>query len=711
MKQIIKGLLLLSLLIALTALAQKPAPKIGLALGGGGARGGVHIGIIRELEKLNIPIDCVAGTSVGAVVGGLYASGYSADEIEKKLTEVNWDHVLTESIPRNDRSFQQKLGDDFYLIESKPGIRKDGLHLPPGINLGQQTLLLLKRFYARYPTLTSFDNLPIPFRAMATDLATGQAYAFDHGDIATAVLASMSIPGVFAPVKYQDHLLVDGGVSSNLPIKAVRDMCADIVIAVNISAPLHSSNEIDSILTVTDQLTNILINNNTRAEINTLTNKDILIHPQNIEVSTMEFTRIKDTIKLGEQAAQEIRDKLTILAGPKVEPASPENNDLIISEIEILNNSRLSDHYLKSLISVKEGDHVTTTDLENSVNRFIGLGFFSTVRYFIHNDVSGNRLTYEFTEKSWGPTFLRFGSNYRNSNRTNSSFAIAAGFQHVPLTDRGGEFLAGVQLGNSPGIALRLSLPSAQNPKISLLTDGIMIWEERRNNAPVRIIESTLRAAYTPDNNYRISTGFQFSDFSDHDIYNPSRDPAHFALISTFIYDDLDNLDFPKSGDFVSIDIAGSSSFLDSDYHYQVLSANWRHALTRGRFTIETAMGFQLGNIQNLPPQRYSKLGGFKNLSGYTPNSLIGGSSWLTSLTFQRDFNTITPIGFKIPMSFGFSLEAGNVAENTSELKFLNPKLSGSIFFGLRTGVGPLFIGIGASEDDSIGYLLLGHTF
>ncbi len=214
------SLLLLTIWTGGAAAEEPPArPRIGLALSGGGARGAAHVGVLKVLEEHRIPIDYIAGTSMGAIVGGLYASGLSAAELETIITTIDWTAAFSDFIPRTERSFRRKRDDDLYLVKNKPGIRGLDLLFPPGLLDGQKIDLLLKRHTLPVVGIRDFDSLGIPFRCVAADLATGEPVVIDRGDLALALRASMSIPIVFAPREIDGRLLVDGGIVRNLPVE------------------------------------------------------------------------------------------------------------------------------------------------------------------------------------------------------------------------------------------------------------------------------------------------------------------------------------------------------------------------------------------------------------------------------------------------------------------------------------------------------------
>ena len=263
-----------------TALAQNTAserPRIGLALSGGGARGAAHIGVLKVLEREHIPIDYIAGTSMGSIVGGMYASGLSPEEIEAQLIAVDWDDVFDDKIDRENRSFRRKSDDRLWLIDRKPGYSDGKIKLPPGLVQGQKINNLLTALTLHVADIDDFDDLAIPFRAVAADIRTGEKVVLDSGNLAKAIRASMSIPAIISPVAWGEMMLVDGGIASNLPIETVRAMGADIIIAVDISTPLQDENVAQSILSVAEQLSGFLTRRNVEAELRTLGERDIFV--------------------------------------------------------------------------------------------------------------------------------------------------------------------------------------------------------------------------------------------------------------------------------------------------------------------------------------------------------------------------------------------------------------------------------------------------
>ena len=322
-------LLLLPLLVCLagSALAQTEArspdpsavasvkrPRIGLVLSGGGARGLAHVGVLKVLERERVPIDVIAGTSMGAIIGGLYASGMSADEIERELGTVDWDALFASRIDRAELS-QRRREQDFIVTPAiEFGLRDGSLRLPLGARSTRGLELLLRRYTLPVRTIDNFDDLPTPFRAVATDMETGEAIVLGSGDLAMAMRSSMSVPGAFAPTEVDNRILGDGGLVNNLPIDVARAMGADVVIVVNIGTPLGSRSSLVSAVGLTSQMINILTEQNVQRSLATLGPADVLIAPVLGNLGSGDFEQAATLMALGEAGARGRSDRLATLA-------------------------------------------------------------------------------------------------------------------------------------------------------------------------------------------------------------------------------------------------------------------------------------------------------------------------------------------------------------------------------------------------------------
>jgi NTE family protein len=262
-----------------------------LVLAGGGAKGAAHVGVIKVLEELGVPIDYIAGTSMGSIVGGLYASGLSAAELEIAVKSIDWEDIFNDKAPREDRDFRRKLDDDDVLIRYKLGFKDGSIQFPRGVILGQKLNLALRELSLRAIGIDDFDKLPIPFRAVAADIETGETVVLGKGDLATAMRASMAVSGIFPPVEIDGRLLVDGGLTDNLPVDVARAMGADILIAVSFPAELKKRDKLTSAVSIIFQSLDLLILQNQRIQIKTLRANDVHIVPEMGDIGAGSFDR------------------------------------------------------------------------------------------------------------------------------------------------------------------------------------------------------------------------------------------------------------------------------------------------------------------------------------------------------------------------------------------------------------------------------------
>jgi NTE family protein len=291
-------------------------PELVLVLSGGGARGAAHIGVIRVLEELHIAPDMVVGTSMGAIIGGLYAAGWSPDDMEHLVQAIDWENVFTDRVERRNRSFRRKQDDFPLMIQGR--LHFEGLKpvMPSGIIDGQRLELMLRTIEALSPTTADFDDLPIRYRAVAASIATGEPVVISSGSLATAMRASMSVPGALPPVKLDGRDLVDGGITANLPVGIAHDLGARRIIAVDISSPLieEEDEHFESFMSVYNHLNTLLTAGNRDRDVARLTRDDLLIVPDLGDISFVGFDRLKEAIDLGEEAARRHIDLLRAYA-------------------------------------------------------------------------------------------------------------------------------------------------------------------------------------------------------------------------------------------------------------------------------------------------------------------------------------------------------------------------------------------------------------
>ncbi|MEN9807324.1 MAG: hypothetical protein RL756_1844, partial [Pseudomonadota bacterium] len=275
MRRALTALAALALVLVLTAskATAEPtataggAPRVGLVLSGGGARGLAHIGVIKYLEENNIHVHAIAGTSMGSVIGGMYASGMNAAQLEQVARTLDWRGAFDDNTSREQQDYRRKREDFDFLIGARLRFKEGKLGIPMGAIEGQRLNLLLHDLVKQVSGINDFDQLPIPYRAVASDIVTGDAVILERGDLAVAMRASMSIPGVFTPIELDGHLLVDGGIAKNIPVDVVQDMGVDRLIVIDIGTPLAPRDKLGNVLALMDQLTTIMTRKNSEQQI------------------------------------------------------------------------------------------------------------------------------------------------------------------------------------------------------------------------------------------------------------------------------------------------------------------------------------------------------------------------------------------------------------------------------------------------------------
>jgi NTE family protein len=340
-------------------------PRIGLVLAGGGAKGGAHIGALKVLEELHVPIDCIAGTSIGALVGAGYATGQPAAEIEKFVTGIDWAAVIGGVGRRTLEPIEQKRLALDAGSKVQMGLVDGKIVTPSGLADASSIDDLLRSYVARSRAVSDFNKLPIPFRAVATDMVSGDMVVLDRGDIAIAMRASMAIPGAFSPVVLDPWILSDGGMVRNIPIDVARDTCADIVIVVNLVEPPPDREKLVQAQQLLSRSMDVMFEVNEKAQLATLTDRDILINVPMGDITTADFDRMPETIPLGETAARKVTDRLAALAVPAPEYAAWRSSvttsqtiEAKVVDIRVEGLDYVNPKYLRTLTSVEAGDAV-----------------------------------------------------------------------------------------------------------------------------------------------------------------------------------------------------------------------------------------------------------------------------------------------------------------------------------------------------------------
>ncbi|MDV5170863.1 patatin-like phospholipase family protein [Photobacterium rosenbergii] len=712
-------------------------PKVGVVLGGGGAKGAAHIGVLKALEDLQIPVDYIAGTSMGAYVGGLYAAGMSADEIEALLTSVDWEQGYQDRVMRGDRRVREKQQEDRYQVTSELGFGFWELKAPRGIVQGQTMGEILRTTSGNLPVFESFDNMVIPYRAVATDIENLEPVVLDKGDLAEVMEASMSIPGLLPPKELNGKLLVDGGITDNLPIEVVRNMGADIIIAVDISNEFKKRDELSNYFAVMDQLTDFMVRDNADRQIALLSDEDFLIRPNIRGIKTADFARMPLAFESGYVEVMAMADELAHLGRSTwfqdyVDHKQLRRRRLVpldemaVDEIRLKNNSSYSDEVLLERMQLEAGKVISSEELDESVRSLYALDRFERVDYRIEQIDGDNVILLDVREKSWGPNFIdfRFALEDDFENSTDYSFGVA--FNVTGLSRAGAEWRTELEYGSDKRIATGLYLPFVKdNDWFSLITAE---YKNTDYNIPLfgeepalEDIDFFIPATYT-DTIFDASFGWQPRLWQEFRIgmrylsgetevlgfpdFGVDKRRSQIGYIR-YSLDTLDDIMLPKQGNLLELELAASddnSRFGGTEYEdFSVhMDANWKGAVTYGDHTF---MGkAEYGRVRSdfdlrLDPK---ELGGFLNLSGIPKNSLSGNNKIFTAAIYrynlmEQDFGL-----FKSSVFFGGSVEYGGVY-NDSDLSFKDVPLytAGSLYSGITTPVGPLILAYGRTEQSN----------
>ena len=707
--------------------------KVGLVLSGGGARGGAHVGVLKALEALEVPIDYIAGTSMGAIIGGFYAAGYRADEIERLLYEMDWERALSDSPERSDRTMRKKEVEAEFLIPYRVGFNNGQFQAALGAIQGQHLDQVFQRILQGAAVIHSFDQLPIPFRAVATDLVSGDEVVLAHGSLAEALRASMSVPGVFAPVRIDDRILVDGGMSNNLPVSVVRQMGADVVIAVDISSQLLKEEELTSVLSVTEQLTNFLTRRSTQQQIETLGPNDLLIVPDLGDFSSADFQGASEIVPLGYQATIDQRLRLAAIAAQggaqkatRAEhiavDARGETNGYRIAFVDINNDSVLNDEIIRSRLAVKPGETLDISALEQSVDRIYSLDVFESVTYDLLRNSEGELgILISAKARTWGPNYFQFGLELANDFSGNSDFRIGAGYTRNALNPLGGELRVIASMGREDELRFDFYQPVDLganwfvNPQAAWRRRNYGFWEDDTRVAEYEIAgwAVELGAGRNFGTSDQVRLDYRYGNARAELLTGTPLEGADDRidlgeLWLSYRHDNLDSLYFPTSGMAHELSYRYADDALGANADYQQLSGGGTVSGSWGKNTVSLNYSLGYSIDDEAPLEAWYQLGGFGRLSGLVPNQISGRHLALATLALYRQLNDIQ----FLPAYAGLTLEAGNVWNQRSSIGLDDLRYSGSLFIGAESPIGPLYFAIGHSDDgDTAVYFYVGHPF
>ena len=722
------GLTITGILPSLSYAAEQPKrPRIGLVLGGGGAKGAAHIGVLKLLEELKVPIDFIGGTSMGALVASMYASGMSPDEIEQIVTSLDWDDLFSDSPPRSEIDFIRKREDFTILSGIELGIKNGGLRGRPAVIAGQKIGLLFETILMPVSDITDFDRLPTPYRAVASDLETGDTVVLKSGRLADAARASMSVPGVFPPVEVNGRYLADGGIVRNLPVDVVRSMGADIIIAVDVGQNLPSREQLGSPMSIMNQMVDIMIKENVKAQIDQLEKNDVFIRPDLGDISSGDFKRGKEAIERGLKAAREKEAELRRLSGSEQEYAPYRNKHqrvqpktVRIGTVTVEGLSRVSPDTVRSKLKIDSDQEISVEKLKHDIGIVYGMGDFERVALEAKRRDDVYDMKIQTQEKSWGPNYFRWGLNFTSSSRGDSTYNILADYTMRWLNRLGAEWKNEVQFGSHKRYLSEFYQPLESSR--TFFVAPRVVWDQRYidiyQNNDIIAEEQFRKAAADADFGVTLGTygeirlGYETGRVKQ-DLYKgtliiPGQEFDLGAFTGRVFIDQLDNVNFPHSGYFGRIEYYGSMPGLGADDRYQKIDVRFLKAFTYRAYTVLASAEFGSYINSTIPFYDQFSLGGFLHLSGYQQNQLIGQQLGLGRLiAYWRASQSLLGSFY-----MGASLEAGNVWHTGQSASFNDLRLAGSVFIGYDTVLGPLYLAVG---DDSGGattvYFSLGREF
>lgn len=697
-------------------------PRIGLVLGGGGAKGAAHVGVLKVLEELRIPVDCIAGTSMGALVGATYAAGSSAAEIDAAVRSIDWSSTLGSQGLRDLMPIEEKLAASSYSNSLDLGLSNGSLRGRGGLLSTQNVEGLLTELVANAQFTRDFDDLPIPFRAVATDMLAGEMVVLEEGELAVAMRASMAIPGVFTPVELDGMLLGDGGMMRNLPVDVARDLCADVVIAVWLSSPAPEVDNISSTFGMINRALDVMVGTNQRIQIDALGATDVGISVPMGDIGPADFTRSGEAIDLGELAAREARQTLSQYSLPEQEYAAwaeetqrRMDQRFRLAEVRIVGTDRVNPDYVAAnLDRVQAGEDVDIDDIVADTQRIYALGDFEHVAYRLTGPKNEQVIEISPVEKPWGPDFISFDYGIASSDGADLDAILRVAHERTWINRLGGRWHSALQLGRK-----------------SLLETGFyqpLDVSQRYFMHPQLRIERTIEDIYLEGDRlatYDIREAYGQLDFG---INFGSRMQARIGLrhgwqtakVETGIqglpeldrekdtslqvgltYDTRDSIALPTDGTYIGLRYAQSEGWLGSDLDYSLGEAVLSRAFDLNGNSLSIILGGADTFSGSTPVSQQIELGGIRTFPGLRPGELRGSDYWFAGTSYSWRLAELQPI-FGQALFAGIRLQAGEMGqdvsggERTGVLYGISGSLSG------RTPIGSFLVSLGYVRDQEV---------
>jgi NTE family protein len=713
-----------------------PRPHISLVLSGGGARGLAHIGVLKVLEELKVPIDCVVGTSMGALVGGAYAAGVDPSTMSDVLNNTDIGALFDDSPPRSQIPQLVKRDDYKPLFEITLGFNDGKVQLPFGVSAGYKFELFLKELVGPGASVAGldFDALPTPYRAVATDLESGDMKVFTHGDLPQVMRASMSLPAIIAPAEVDGRIYVDGGLVRNLPVDIGRELCAnndgDIVIAVNLGTPLKSRDELVNVIDVAAQAINLLTEQNVRRSLAELKESDILIEPDLKGFSSSDFTSVEPIVERGVEAARRQVEKLSRLSLEEetydawlAERRRRQLPEYRIAKIDVANDERFGVKVIERDLRVEPGEGFSTEELHTDLARLYGRADFSYLGYSVIPDGDDATIIIKADAKPWGPGYLKIGVGAATDFDSPTQANLAISYRRTWANALGAEWRVDAQVGYNSFISTEfLQLLQVRDglfvaPYANAQRSYLQFYEEELRLGQYRInsVRGGLDVGLT-DSVGELRLGPYIADIrTDPDFGAIS--PLLPAVAATQIgvrligtVDQLDSPTFPRAGWLGVAEVRSTEMDWGSDDEYARGQVILRGVKSFGKHTLSARAEWGDTISGNMPLYDAFELGGPGRISGLFLDQLTGTRYNLGTVGYYRQYATL-PSQFGRGLYVGTSLEAGRI--NDALMKDPWDWVSAAaVFWAADTILGVVYLGYGYSSlGQGSAYLVIGPEF
>ena len=712
---------------------QEPAerPSIGLCLAGGGARGGAHIGVLKVLEEMRVPVDYITGTSIGSIVGGLYASGMSPAAMDSAVLSVDWFSIFDDAPERRLANFRRREEDRLPYFDFEVGIGKDGLALPGGLVTGQKLLFLLRKLTLHTIGIDDFNDLPIPFRAVAANLEDGSMVVLDRGQLADAMRASMAIPGMFTPYRVDGEILVDGGILRNVPYDVVKAMGADIVIVVDVTEPLSDLERDPSLQGVVKQTMKLAIVINSMASLTELTDDDLLLVPDLAGIGVENFDRMAETSERGVEVAQQHRDWLRRLSLPEAEyeawrtsvRAGVETGAIEIDAIRVDSPSRIDPRRVRRRVRSQPDAPLDIEAVEEDLDSIYRIGEFELVDFSLEPGAEppARDLAIRTHDKRWGPNYLRFGAAVEGHLDGEARFMILLYHRLAAINRLGAEWRNQVVLGDRIALDTEFYQPLIMNGRFFVAPRllGLVDRNQRWFDLDVSELVSSKQYQGLLDLGLNMSHWGELRLGAYRGHYSGSGETASGDLDETLggwhgrlFFDQLDNVYFPRHGWVLLLDGRLARDELGATTEYDRLFGRLQGVTSAGRVTFNGRLDAGTSFQTTLPFHDRFELGGFTRLSGLERGRIFGDEMVLAVASVYVRLARLTPSLLGQHVFLGLAGEAGQAWDQSEEPALEDLLVGGTAFVGVETLLGPLYAGYGLVEGGhETLYVLLGRTF